>query len=229
MGVAVKEENGKLTVVGDTNLPDATNLLIWLEGNIAGETYQTQSKVAVENGKFSKAGFSYHGKPVPAGAYKVTVSMSPYGQPQSVKAAVGKGLDNLSGPLVKESDGGGKMVKQEAEITIGGRDAANRREQAENASNAYKGDLIALYRELMDFKDSENFRAFGLSEQGMADWKQRAEELKERKNASITARVAAGYLSQLGMEYAFKKGRDTDISRYCKKMIFEYTGNLDGQ
>ncbi len=227
MRLSVKEENGKLTVEGNTNLPDATNLLIWVEGNIAGEAYQAQSKVAVENGRFSKAGFSYHGNPLPAGTYKVTVSMAPYGQPQSVKAAVGKGLANLSGPLIKENDGGGKMVKQETEITIGGRNAVDRREQAEDASIAYKEDLIALYRELMDFKDSRNFRAFGFTEGGRPDWKRRAEELKGRSGPTSKARFAAGYLSQLGLEYAFKKGQDTDVSRYCKKVIFEYTGNLD--
>jgi hypothetical protein len=68
--------------------------------------YSASDKVKVTNGSFKTSWFSYQGKSLPAGNYKIEISSPlPDLQPPSVKEAIGKGGENMTGKAVEVSFG----------------------------------------------------------------------------------------------------------------------------
>lgn len=95
----------KLKIIGETNLPEGTVLMISLTGKTT--KYTGQDKTKVQSGKFESNEFSLGGKNLLAGQYEVDVTMPiPSTQSPSVRAVIGEKGENLKGSLVKQGDFG---------------------------------------------------------------------------------------------------------------------------
>lgn len=112
------EEDSKLRpkIIGETNLPDRTELLVTVSGkstNFAG-----QDKTSVQAGRFQAGPF---GPPngLKPGQYTVDVTMPiPSTQPDSVRAVIGQNGENLKGSLVTKGESGVSVeVEQAFKIT----------------------------------------------------------------------------------------------------------------
>lgn len=100
----VKASDGKIQVVGETNLPDGMQLMISLRN--PNTDYFAQDKVTVNDSRFQSAAFSNRGAALPSGAYEVSISSPlPRLQSSSVRAAIGEDGEGLKGPAVVEEDG----------------------------------------------------------------------------------------------------------------------------
>lgn len=109
-------------VTGVTNLPSRADLIVGLaDVRYAARkipNYYAQSHATVRGGKFRSQPFSYRGSPIPAGRYRVDVSMSAARyQPATVQAVIGRQGQALTGPLV-HSGIGGKSVSYEKWFVI---------------------------------------------------------------------------------------------------------------
>jgi hypothetical protein len=119
------------TIIGVTNLPDETKLLVGLRRATAN--YSAQANVTVRNGQFSSERFSAFGKPLPPGNYELEVSMGVAGvQSAKVQAVIGADGERLAGRLVEKTKFG-TMLKSRSTINIGGNastsaDAASRKD-----------------------------------------------------------------------------------------------------
>lgn len=94
-----------------SNLPDETELMLTLEQG----DYSAQTKVYLSSGEAISEVFSNNGEAL-SGNYVLRVTMPVANtQADSVKEIIGEGAENLSGPLVKESEmeGFGKVVEAE--------------------------------------------------------------------------------------------------------------------
>jgi clan AA aspartic protease (TIGR02281 family) len=91
-------------IIGTTNLPDGTALLITIENK---ETqYLEQGKVIVQGGGFNLQ-IARDGRLLPAGTYTVNVLLrSGSIQPDTVSAIIGYDGRQLTGPLVREETNG---------------------------------------------------------------------------------------------------------------------------
>lgn len=91
----------KPKIVGETNLPDGTELM----GSIDSKTiqYNASSKFSVQNGRFESETFSKNGSDLEAGQYTAKVLM-PIAQVQTpeVRAVIGQNGENLKGSLVEK-------------------------------------------------------------------------------------------------------------------------------
>ncbi|HET6418652.1 MAG TPA: hypothetical protein VFG19_00755 [Geobacteraceae bacterium] len=90
----------KPIVVGKTNLPDGTDLMVSIERNKSA--YGGQSKVKVSRGEFRAGPFTQKGSAFNPGTYtlKITVPFAPT-QPSSVQSVIGDHGQELQGSLVK--------------------------------------------------------------------------------------------------------------------------------
>jgi len=92
------------TIIGTTNLPDGTALLITIESR--ENQYLEQGKVIVQSGGFSRQ-FARDGRRLATGTYTVNVLLrSGSVQPESVRAIIGYDGRQLTGPLVREESNG---------------------------------------------------------------------------------------------------------------------------
>lgn len=91
----------KPIVLGKTNLPDGTDLMVSIERN--KNAYGGQSKVKVSRGEFRVGPFSQKGSAFNPGTYtlKITVPFAPT-QPASVQSVIGDHGQKLQGSLVKK-------------------------------------------------------------------------------------------------------------------------------
>jgi PBP1b-binding outer membrane lipoprotein LpoB len=113
----ISVEDGRIIVRGTTNLPDTTSLLISLENKELG--FGAQDKPIVLNGYFSTAPL---GKKtgLPVGNYTVEIIMPlPSTQSKTVQEIIGKQGQHLSGPLVKDTSWGGRIVEKTIKHVIG--------------------------------------------------------------------------------------------------------------
>lgn len=94
----------RLEVAGRTNLPDQTRLLVVLERQASGVSWQ--SRTEVQDGAFV-AGPLGPGSGLVAGRYEIRVSMPAADvQPSAVKARIGTRGEHLMGPWVAHSPHG---------------------------------------------------------------------------------------------------------------------------
>ncbi len=104
-------------VVGKTNLPDGTELMITI--GRAESNYEAQSKTAVTDGRFKSEQFSELGEDLKPGTYAVKVLMPiPAVQPAAVQRIIGNAGQYLQGPLVKQGDLG-VTVSYTTTFTVG--------------------------------------------------------------------------------------------------------------
>jgi len=102
-------------VVGETNLPDGTEMLITIRRS--DRRMMGQGKATVIRGRFQAGRFSLQGADYLAGAYTVEAYAPATQEDPRVKRALGAGNEKLSGPLVKD-DGYGKAVQQIASFEV---------------------------------------------------------------------------------------------------------------
>lgn len=99
-----------------SNLPDKTELMLTLEQG----DYSAQTKVYLSGGEAVSESFSNNGEAL-SGDYILRVTMPVANtQADSVKEIIGEAAENLSGPLVKESEieGFGNTVEAEFSFTF---------------------------------------------------------------------------------------------------------------
>jgi hypothetical protein len=115
---AILENPSRPIVIGETNLPDDTSLLITISRKEA--SYRASDKVVVRDGRFRTTQFSQKGKELNPGTYSVELVMPVAGgQPASVRAVIGDHGEKLIGPTVKHNTFG-RFVKQYVAFKVGG-------------------------------------------------------------------------------------------------------------
>lgn len=114
---AARQENRRLVVTGETNLPDGTEVLVIVERN--GSRISWRSRVDVQNRGF-EAGPLGPESGMPDGEYTITFRMSPPGvQPRAVQQIIGDRGQHLSGPLVTDSQYEGAVATYTTNYTAG--------------------------------------------------------------------------------------------------------------
>lgn len=114
---AIKTEDGRVIVTGETNLPTDTELMISLSNEATG--FFAQDTTAVVAGKY-QAGPLGAKSGLTDGLYEIEITMPvPAVQPKSVQAAIGEQGEYLFGPLIKDSEWLGKIVEQKIDYMVG--------------------------------------------------------------------------------------------------------------
>jgi hypothetical protein len=113
------EGGGAPAVVGVTNLPDGTLLMVTLSRKQSA--YLAQDKTTVSGGSFRAGPFSQEGSDLRPGKYTIEIG-SPLTalQPTSVQAAFGGNGANLKGPFTGPSPIGGTVVDYFTQVEIEG-------------------------------------------------------------------------------------------------------------
>ncbi|MDR9440181.1 MAG: hypothetical protein RI841_11935 [Halomonas sp.] len=108
----------RLTVEGETNLPEATRLQVLVERELSGVRWR--ERVSVEAGGFEAGPFG-PGSGLPDGGYRVTVDVQEGSvQPRSVRERLGEQNEHLRGPLVQESRHGlGQVARYRQRFLVG--------------------------------------------------------------------------------------------------------------
>ncbi len=106
-------------LVGETNLPDGTKLMVSLSRRAS--SYSGQDKAIVSGGAFRAGPFSQKGADLNPGEYTIKVS-TPLSalQPASVQEVIGNDGGKMTGPLAKASDFGGTVVEYTTKVQVGG-------------------------------------------------------------------------------------------------------------
>jgi hypothetical protein len=124
-------------IVGKTNLPDGTELMVTISRKAS--SFMAQDKTRVMKGEFRAGPFSQNGSALNPGTYAIEIS-SPIAsvQPASVQTVIGQGGSNLGGPLAKRSEFGGKVIEYKTTFQVGGGknsaslDQVSRQQEREN-------------------------------------------------------------------------------------------------
>ncbi|MDY7116932.1 hypothetical protein RAN53_11275 [Halomonas sp. SSL-5] len=108
----------RLTVEGETNLPEATRLQVIVEREVSGVRWR--ERVSVEAGGFVAGPFG-PGSGLPDGGYRVTVDVQEGSvQPRSVRDRLGEENEHLDGPLVQQSRHGlGQVASYSQRFLVG--------------------------------------------------------------------------------------------------------------
>lgn len=108
----------RLTVEGETNLPQATRLQVIVERELSGVRWR--ERVSVAEGGFVAGPFG-PGSGLPDGGYRVTVDVQEGSvQPRSVRERLGEENEHLSGPLVQQSRHGlGQVARYRQRFLVG--------------------------------------------------------------------------------------------------------------
>jgi hypothetical protein len=108
----------KVLVVGVTNLPDGTNLLVSVRRKES--RFYADDKTKVSDGKFRAGPFSDKKEPLSPGRYMVEV-MAPLAavQPRPVQTTLGKDYSNFTGPLVRKEKYG-TIIRRETSVIVAG-------------------------------------------------------------------------------------------------------------
>lgn len=97
------DEDGKVHFTGETNLPDYAELMFTVSGP---EGYTAQTKETVSGGVFETESFSKNGEALPKGEYELSVVLPvASAQDEEFLEIAGENYENLTGPLMEQSDG----------------------------------------------------------------------------------------------------------------------------
>jgi hypothetical protein len=108
----------KPTVLGTTNLPEGTELMVELARKQS--SYLAQDKVKVIAGAFRAGPFSQKGAGLNPGVYTLEVTMPVAAvQPPSIWPIIGNNGSKLAGPFVKRSRFGGNVVEYRSTFKVG--------------------------------------------------------------------------------------------------------------
>ncbi len=111
-------QDRRLTVEGETNLPDDTRLQVLVERDLSGVRWR--ERVSVAQGGFVAGPFGPTSG-LPDGGYLVTVDVQEGSvQPDSVRDRLGKENQHLQGPLVEQSRHGlGQVASYSQRFLVG--------------------------------------------------------------------------------------------------------------
>ncbi len=113
--VKIQNINGKLKVVGDTNLPNGMKLIVY----ISNDLYNASDEVEVKNGKFISNLFSDKGNPLYNGQYEIYITNKSLNmQPKDVLLMIGEKGENLNGKYIKTDDWGLNKINYTTVYTI---------------------------------------------------------------------------------------------------------------
>lgn len=112
------EGGSKPSIVGVTNLPDGTSLVVTLARK--QRSYSAQEKVRVSGSSFTAGPFSQRGAELNPGEYQIRIG-SPLTalQPANVQLAFGERGSRLRGPYTGPSPVGGTVVRFFTNVEIG--------------------------------------------------------------------------------------------------------------
>jgi hypothetical protein len=112
------ENSGKPIVVGQSNLPDNTTLMITISR--AQDSYRAQSKTTVSGGQFRAGPFTQRGAPLSPGDYILDIYTPLTSlQPLDVQAVIGENGKNLSGMLIETLPIGDNVVRYQTKVRAG--------------------------------------------------------------------------------------------------------------
>jgi hypothetical protein len=162
------EGEGKPTVLGKTNLPHGTELMVTISRKES--SYMGQSTARVSNGEFRVGPFSQKGAPLNHGTYMLEVT-SPLAslQPPNVQRIIGRDGSKLEGPLVKKSILGENAVQYEITFQVGGDKTSNALD--ETARQQQKKDMHEWW--IQSCKDNCNItKAYAAKRSEPFNWNQ---------------------------------------------------------
>ncbi len=149
--VSVEQQAARrATILGETNLPNNTELLVTVSST--STNFTGQAKTSVQSGRFLAGPFGPTGGLQP-GQYTVNVVMPiPKVQPDSVRAVIGENGEHLKGPLVAGGKSGPSVKVTEAfKLTstdiVSGKEDANALQAALRRSRDILQELKALERQ----------------------------------------------------------------------------------
>lgn len=99
-GIEPQQKDGQLEILGTTNLPDGTALVMVL----SSESYSSEATVKVVNGSFSRH-YSLDGKRLEVGLYNLSIYVSAVMQDAAVQKQIGKNGEMLYGAYVAKKPG----------------------------------------------------------------------------------------------------------------------------
>lgn len=150
LSVDLKSSLGKPIVVGKTNLPNDTIIIITVKGK--SNSFIGQDKVYVTNGTFKSAQFTLPESPYDIDKYEVEVLM-PYAtvQPESVRRVIGENGEYLKGNYVVK-DVSGNLVQATTDfeiypqlINLVGDNIGKRKIDSSSADFSYALTLVKAY------------------------------------------------------------------------------------
>jgi len=179
---ATKTDDGRVLVIGKTNLPDKTELLISLSNETIGFT--AQDKTMVNNGRFSggplgpKSGLT-------EGNYVVEVMMPvPSVQPERVQSIVGNEGQYLTGPLVKDASWGGRTVVHSFLYKVGSRESI---QQAQSEHTRLVSDVRSTIEQLLKngramarYRDTDDLSALKTCGEMMRENQEKAKKIRTK-------------------------------------------------
>ena len=114
----VTVDDRKVSLLGVTNLPDSTELIVSVFRKES--RFSADDKTKVSDGKFRAGPFSDKQGPLSPGRYMVVVT-APIAavQPRSVQAILGNNYSNFTSPLVKKSEFGTVIRRETSAIIVG--------------------------------------------------------------------------------------------------------------
>lgn len=116
LGLEIVENQGKVVFLGETNLPNGTEIMVTLSNNSG---FTAQDKTSVQSGSFESGPFSDKGNSL-SGNYNVKISTPTANvQPSSVKDIIGENGINLTGSLIKSDATFGKRVEYNETFSVG--------------------------------------------------------------------------------------------------------------
>lgn len=118
LDLTVADDEHKVLVVGVTNLPDGTDLLVSVRRKES--RFYADGKAKVSDGKFRAGPFSDKQRPLAPGRYVVEV-LAPLAavQPRPVQEALGNNYSNFTGPLVRKGIYG-TVIRRETSVIVAG-------------------------------------------------------------------------------------------------------------
>ncbi|WP_027577119.1 hypothetical protein [Bradyrhizobium sp. WSM1743] len=132
--IARSDGSASPAIVGVTNLPDDTKLMIGLRRKEAN--YFAQAHAIVEGGQFRSERFTALGKPLPPGNYRLEITMPVASvQTSAVQDIIGKNGERLTGKLVERSPLG-IVLNSVTAINVGGPSSRGADEAARRDNDA---------------------------------------------------------------------------------------------
>jgi len=224
LSATARVSEGKVFVDGKTNFPDGAKLTSYLYCN-AFNYMAIAEPAVVQQGSFRAApvGTGYTGSVLPEGEYTLSVQFTPLGQTESVTAVVGKKGEKLSGKTVETDEFGVlKIARFETKVDVSGAKATEALTKLTRSREAYRSEVEALYGELNGFRHSSEFLEHGFSQIRFAEWKKRAEALRDSRAPDLESQGVGGLVLYLGVRYIGLKDGDDEQTLRAHSQIKTY-------
>lgn len=130
LDLEIIKNEGKVSFLGETNLPDETEIMITLSNE---NGYRAQDKINVQDRIFESNTFSDKSSFLSPGKYNVEITTPTANvQPESVKGIIGDNGVNLVGDLIKNDPTFGNMLDFKESFTIEDQTETGKQEPSED-------------------------------------------------------------------------------------------------